>query len=122
MAESGKKRTWAMLMMKSRNLGWTAAWLLRRLAMGLDSVRSSRVPSFATGSAIVGGGLPLSLLLLLEWWAAAIDGDGTGELVPDGIRFGSMEEHNTTPVKRNGTGVDFAEWIFTFRLSTNRPL
>jgi hypothetical protein len=100
---------------------------LRRLAMGLDSVRSSRVPSFATGSAIVGGGLwpppsPPPLSLLLEWWAGAIDGDGRGELVPDGIRFGSMEEHNTTPVKRNGTGVDFAEWIFTFRLSTNRPL
>ena len=41
-------------MMKLRNLGWTAAWLLRRLAMGLDRVRSAKVPSFATGSAIHG--------------------------------------------------------------------
>ena len=43
-----------MAMMKLRNLGWTAAWLLRRLAMGLDRVRSAKVPSFATGSAIHG--------------------------------------------------------------------
>lgn len=44
-----------MQMMKLRNLGWTAAWFLRRLAMGLDSVRSASVPSFATGSDIGGG-------------------------------------------------------------------
>jgi hypothetical protein len=83
---------------------------LRRLAMGLDSVRSSRVPSFATGSAIVGGGLrppppppPPPLSLLLEWWAGAIDGDGTGGESWSRMGFDSVRWRNTTPVKRNRT-------------------
>lgn len=67
--------------------------------MGLDSVRSNSVPSFATGSAIgSGGGLwpPPPPFLLLEWWARVVGGlgdPGMGRRVGDSgeIRFDSME-------------------------------
>jgi hypothetical protein len=48
----GSRRTWAMLMMSCRNLGWRLASALSLLAMGLDIVFSNSVPSFATGSII----------------------------------------------------------------------
>lgn len=47
------KLTWAIQMMAARNLGCTAACVLRRAAMGLEMVLMASVPSFINGSIMV---------------------------------------------------------------------
>lgn len=49
----GMELTWAIQMMAERNLGCTAACVLRRAAMGLEMVLMASVPSFINGSIIV---------------------------------------------------------------------